>query len=41
MNITVTNSLRTSDTSYLLEAYVFYEAIHERQYFKDVLEAKK
>ncbi|KAI8065378.1 uncharacterized protein B0P05DRAFT_589953 [Gilbertella persicaria] len=32
--------LRTSETNYLYEAYVFYEAIHERQYFKDVLEVK-
>ncbi|ORY97869.1 hypothetical protein BCR43DRAFT_523976 [Syncephalastrum racemosum] len=32
--------LRTSDTSYLWESYVFYDAIHERQYFKDILEAK-
>ncbi|ORE07717.1 hypothetical protein BCV72DRAFT_304347 [Rhizopus microsporus var. microsporus] len=32
--------LRTSETNYLHEAYVFYEAIHERQYFKDVLEVK-
>ncbi|KAI7881588.1 hypothetical protein K492DRAFT_236609 [Lichtheimia hyalospora FSU 10163] len=32
--------LRTSDTSYLQEAYVFYDAIHERQYFRDILEVK-
>ncbi|KAI9498495.1 hypothetical protein BDB00DRAFT_800530 [Zychaea mexicana] len=32
--------LRTSDTSYLQEAFVFYDAIHERQYFKDILEVK-
>ncbi|KAI8974992.1 hypothetical protein BDB01DRAFT_899663 [Pilobolus umbonatus] len=32
--------LRTSETNYLHEAYVFYEAIHERQYFKDILEVK-
>ncbi|CAO3671664.1 unnamed protein product [Rhizopus stolonifer] len=32
--------LRTSETNYLHEAYVFYEAIHDRQYFKDILEAK-
>lgn len=34
-------SLRTSETNYLHEAYVFYEAIHDRQYFKDILEVKK
>ncbi|KAI9365026.1 protein SCAI, partial [Pilaira anomala] len=32
--------LRTSETNYLYEAYVFYEAIHDRQYFKDILEVK-
>ncbi|KAI7897571.1 uncharacterized protein BX663DRAFT_565423 [Cokeromyces recurvatus] len=32
--------LRTSETNYLHEAYVFYEAIHERQYFKDILEVR-
>ncbi|KAL0077826.1 protein SCAI [Phycomyces blakesleeanus] len=32
--------LRTSETNYLHEAYVFYEAVHERQYFKDILEVK-
>ncbi|KAI8075637.1 hypothetical protein BDF21DRAFT_423328 [Thamnidium elegans] len=32
--------LRTSETNYLHEAYVFYEAIHDRQYFKDILEVK-
>ncbi|KAI8378542.1 hypothetical protein BD560DRAFT_389678 [Blakeslea trispora] len=32
--------LRTSETNYLYEAYVFYEAIHERQYFKDIIEVK-
>ncbi|KAG1462195.1 hypothetical protein G6F46_003884 [Rhizopus delemar] len=32
--------LRTSETTYLHEAYVFYEAIHDRQYFKDILEGK-
>ncbi|KAI8388311.1 protein SCAI [Radiomyces spectabilis] len=32
--------LRTSETNYLYEAYIFYEAIHERQYFKDILEVK-
>ncbi|KAI8903767.1 protein SCAI [Gorgonomyces haynaldii] len=33
--------LRTSDTTYLKESFVFYEAIHHRQYFKDVLETKQ
>ncbi|KAJ3099341.1 hypothetical protein HDU97_003266 [Phlyctochytrium planicorne] len=32
--------LRTSETNYLYESYVFYEAIRERQYFRDVMEAK-
>ncbi|KAI8368679.1 protein SCAI [Choanephora cucurbitarum] len=32
--------LRTSETNYLYESYVFYEAIHERQYFKDIIEVK-
>ncbi|KAJ3051659.1 hypothetical protein HK097_007336 [Rhizophlyctis rosea] len=32
--------LRTSETNYLCESYVFYEAIRERQYFRDVLDAK-
>ncbi|KAI9305559.1 hypothetical protein BJ944DRAFT_265025, partial [Cunninghamella echinulata] len=32
--------LRTSETNYLNEAYVFYEAIHDRQYFKNILEVK-
>ncbi|ORX49859.1 hypothetical protein DM01DRAFT_1367959 [Hesseltinella vesiculosa] len=32
--------LRTSETNYLHEAYVFYEAIHDRQYFKNILEVK-
>ncbi|KAI9281116.1 hypothetical protein BY458DRAFT_553021 [Sporodiniella umbellata] len=32
--------LRTSETNYLHEAYVFYEAIHDRQYFKDIVEVK-
>ncbi|KAI8607727.1 hypothetical protein BC830DRAFT_88782 [Chytriomyces sp. MP71] len=32
--------LRTSETNYLYESYVFYEAIRERQYFRDVLDAK-
>lgn len=32
--------LRTSETNYLHEAYIFYEAILERAYFKDVLDAK-
>lgn len=34
-------SLRTSETNYLHEAHVFYEAILDRAYFKDVLDAKK
>ncbi|KAJ3270720.1 hypothetical protein HDV01_007476 [Terramyces sp. JEL0728] len=32
--------LRTSETNYLNESYVFYEAIRDRNYFKDVLETK-
>ncbi|ORY03197.1 hypothetical protein K493DRAFT_311822 [Basidiobolus meristosporus CBS 931.73] len=32
--------LRTSETNYLQESYVFYEAIRERAYFKDVLDSK-
>lgn len=32
--------LRTSETNYLHEAHVFYEAILDRGYFKDVLDAK-
>jgi Protein SCAI len=32
--------LRTSETNYLQESFTFYEAIHHRQYFKDVLETK-
>ncbi|KAJ3024739.1 UNVERIFIED_CONTAM: hypothetical protein HDU68_007816 [Siphonaria sp. JEL0065] len=32
--------LRTSETNYLYESFVFYEAIRERQYFRDVLDAK-
>lgn len=31
--------LRTSETNYLFESYVFYEAIGDRAYFKDVLTA--
>ncbi|KAJ3125390.1 hypothetical protein HK100_010835 [Physocladia obscura] len=31
---------KTSETNYLYESYVFYEAIRERQYFRDVLDAK-
>ncbi|KAI8919103.1 protein SCAI [Powellomyces hirtus] len=31
--------LRTSETNYLNESYIFYEAIRARQYFKDVLDA--
>ena len=33
--------LRTSETNYLFESYIFYDAIRERSYFKDVLESKK
>jgi hypothetical protein len=33
--------LRTSESSYLRESYTFYEAIHNRQYFKDVLETQQ
>ncbi|KAJ2957468.1 hypothetical protein NQZ79_g6827 [Umbelopsis isabellina] len=32
--------LRTSETNYLNEASVFYQAIHDRQYFKDILDVK-
>ncbi|KAI7863893.1 hypothetical protein BDF14DRAFT_1839553 [Spinellus fusiger] len=32
--------LRTSETNYLNEACVFYDAVHSRQYFKDILEVK-
>ncbi|KAL2916941.1 hypothetical protein HK105_203373 [Polyrhizophydium stewartii] len=32
--------LRSSMTGYLYESFVFYEAIRDRMYFKDVLEAK-
>ncbi|KAI8813806.1 hypothetical protein BJ742DRAFT_787519 [Cladochytrium replicatum] len=32
--------LRTSETNYLYESYVFYEATRDRQYFKDVMDAK-
>ncbi|KAI8918066.1 protein SCAI [Entophlyctis helioformis] len=32
--------LRTSETNYLYESFIFYEAIRDRMYFKDVLEAK-
>ncbi|KAK9696573.1 hypothetical protein K7432_012398 [Basidiobolus ranarum] len=32
--------LRTSETNYLQESYVFYEAIRERAYFRDVLDSK-
>jgi len=34
-------SLRTSETMYLEESFVFYEAIRMRDYFKDVFETKK
>lgn len=32
--------LRTSETSYIEEAFIFYEAIRHRDYFKDVFETK-
>ncbi|OZJ03563.1 hypothetical protein BZG36_03094 [Bifiguratus adelaidae] len=32
--------LRTSETNYLKEAYVFYGAIRDRQYFKDILDSQ-
>lgn len=32
------HSLRTSETSYLQEAFVFYEAIRERAYFREANE---
>ncbi|PKY38594.1 hypothetical protein RhiirA4_392237 [Rhizophagus irregularis] len=32
--------LRTSETNYLHESYIFYEAIRDRFYFKDVLDVK-
>nr|CAG8501637.1 1617_t:CDS:10 [Entrophospora candida] len=32
--------LRTSETNYLHESYIFYEAIRERAYFKDILDVK-
>ncbi|GAB5590008.1 hypothetical protein Unana1_04908 [Umbelopsis nana] len=32
--------LRTSETNYLNEASVFYQAIHDRQYFKDILDVR-
>ena len=35
------DSLRTSETTYLEESFVFYEAIRLRDYFKDVFETKK
>ncbi|KAJ3334186.1 hypothetical protein HDU91_002775 [Kappamyces sp. JEL0680] len=31
---------RTSETNYLNEAFTFYDAIRERNYFRDVMEAK-
>lgn len=33
--------LRTSETNYLFESFIFYDAIRERGYFKDVLDSKK
>ncbi|KAI9034332.1 protein SCAI [Hyaloraphidium curvatum] len=32
--------LRTSETNYLHESFVFYEAIRDRQYFKDVMDSR-
>lgn len=32
--------LRTSETNYLHESFIFYEAIRDRQYFKSVLETR-
>ncbi|KAG0265785.1 hypothetical protein DFQ27_000358 [Actinomortierella ambigua] len=32
--------LRTSETNYLHESYVFYEAIRERRYFNEIADAK-
>ncbi|RKP40464.1 protein SCAI, partial [Dimargaris cristalligena] len=32
--------LRTSETNYLLESYIFYYAIRERAYFRDITDAK-
>lgn len=34
-------SLRTSETNYLQESYVFYDAIRERRYFNEISEMKK
>jgi hypothetical protein len=33
--------LRTSETNYLFESYIFYDAIRERQYFKEIGDARK
>jgi len=30
-------SLRTSDTAYLRESFIFYDAIRNRGYFKDLI----
>ena len=35
------HSLRTSMTHYLDEAYVFYEAVRTRDYFKDVMSSEE
>lgn len=35
------HSLRTSETNYLQESYVFYDAIRERRYFHEISEMKK
>lgn len=33
--------LRTSETNYLFESYIFYDAIRERQYFKEIGDTRK
>jgi hypothetical protein len=38
---TSSNSLRTSETNYLQESYVFYDAIRERRYFNEISDSKK
>nr|KAJ3420695.1 hypothetical protein HK105_005369 [Polyrhizophydium stewartii] len=32
--------MRTSETNYLYESFIFYEAIRDRMYFKDVMEVR-
>jgi hypothetical protein len=34
-------SLRTSESNYLVESYVFYDAIHNRNYFGEVFSGRK